>query len=170
MNDDTHPFLMHKRTFAVAANRPAAQARYPDEFVPITAEQARALEADPKGAAARILREVVARDNASALAEAEALAAKPAPADAPAPAAPDGPAPAPADTPWYLRPGATEAAAKAADEPPPAEVRQTVGAEEDYASLSLERLRALAAERGIDGSKMSRRQLAAVLAAETAEK
>ena len=161
------PYLMHKRTFAYEPNTPGVARIFGDQGIAITKAQAAALCREGKKAGVEILRAAVARDNAAALAEAEAEnAARPA-EHVPPKEAPD----VEADTPWYINKG--EAKAEAAAEVPsapedtaPATVTQTVGANQ-YEGRSLEEMRAIAAENGIDGSKMSRRQIIAALTAKS---
>lgn len=80
-----YPYLMNKRSCRYVPNLPEIQKQYGADLVPITAEQALALDAEGKSAGVKILRAIVAADNAAALAEVEAgLEPEPAPAPAPA--------------------------------------------------------------------------------------
>lgn len=85
-----YPFLMNKRNFLHVPNTPETMKAVGDNFVPITLEQALALDRDRAAEGLRIMRAVVAADNAAALREAEAriasMAKSAAPATIPAPA------------------------------------------------------------------------------------
>lgn len=67
-----YPYLMNKRSCRYVPNLPEIQKQYGSDLVPITAEQALALDAEGKSAGVKILRAIVAADNAAALAEVEA--------------------------------------------------------------------------------------------------
>lgn len=86
-----YPFLMNKRNFLHVPNTPETMKAVGDNFVPITLQQALALDRDRAAEGLRIMRAVVAADNAAALREAEARIASMAKAAAPA----ADPAPAP---------------------------------------------------------------------------
>jgi len=81
------PYLMDKRNFHYVPNNPEIFKQHENDVIPITVEQAQALDREGRAAGLKILRAVVAADNAAALAEAEATA-EPVPAQAEAPAAP----------------------------------------------------------------------------------
>lgn len=80
-----YPYLMNKRSCRYVPNLPEIQKQYGELLIPITAEQAAAIDKDGKAAGAKILRDLVAADNAAALKEVEAsLAPESAPESAPA--------------------------------------------------------------------------------------
>lgn len=87
-----YPFLMNKRNFLHVPNTPETMKAVGDNFVPITLEQALALDRDRAAEGLRIMRAVVAADNAAALREAEARIASMAKAAAPAAAPAQAPA------------------------------------------------------------------------------
>ena len=85
-----YPYLMNKRSCRYVPNLPEIQKQYGEQLIPITAEQAAAIDKDGKAAGAKILRDLVAADNAAALKEVEASLPP-----APAPEAPAEPAEVP---------------------------------------------------------------------------